>query len=176
MTDVAVTPFIPKQVARRVAGLEFLDIDIVDIDKGVSYAKGDMAVVGKVWECRHARNRKPDGIERVAGEVELRIQARHLEGAVWIAGQQWPATRGPRRPNRPIVAATIGGLRPASVASASIAGARSLARQSIACLPRPAGWLEYPGRHRRNAAWRCGPVDLRMAAARHSLNQTEPIR
>src|SRR6266567_3848287 len=71
VTDIAVAPFVPEQVAGRVVGLECLDIYIVDIDKGVSDAKCDMTVVGKMWERRHARHRKPDGIERVAGEVKL---------------------------------------------------------------------------------------------------------
>ena len=61
-----------------------------------------MAKIRKSGRTGHG---KADDVEIVAGEMGLRIHARHFQHAVRIARQQRPSGRGPLRSKRPVVAA-----------------------------------------------------------------------
>ena len=85
--------------------VELLKIEVVDVHERVRDAARDVPVVHEVLERRDARHRQADRVERVAGEVMLRIHPRHLERPVRVPGQDGPPRGAPPGADRPVVAA-----------------------------------------------------------------------
>src|SRR5258708_33958719 len=86
--------------------IEAFEIEIVDIDEGMGNAPRHLAVMAEIRESRCAGHCEADDIEIVAGEMSLRIHARHFQHAMRIPRQQWPTGPGPLRSEGPVVAAS----------------------------------------------------------------------
>ena len=82
---------------------EVFNIDVVNIGKSMCDAPRDIFSMTKVRERRHAGHSKADGVEIGTGQMQLRVDAGYLVGAVRIARHQWLTACSMRAANGPIV-------------------------------------------------------------------------
>ena len=68
---------------------------------------GYMGIIAEVRQARAARERQTNGIALRTGDVILVVDIGSVQGAVWIAGQQWLAGSRRAAGYDPVVTASI---------------------------------------------------------------------